>query len=146
MSSSSSPPPPYSHTRTPSMSSWAIVVLMLVMPMMTCVPATASNTIEHCLRMLLNPPPPPPPAKRYHRMLDLGRIVCRDRFRSVGYYMRATGELPSNYMEALCNIYGDDEKKVEGFINSTFIASNSHRLMGGQTCATVRKKQQHAPP
>ncbi|KAJ1403261.1 hypothetical protein SESBI_27409 [Sesbania bispinosa] len=126
-------------------SSWAIFVLMFILATMTSIPATAS-TIEYCLRLELNPPPPSPPnaAPGIHSVLDLSRMFCRDVFRSVGHSIRITGTLPLSYVAALCNIFGDNEQKVEDYIREAFITYDFHKLMAGQSCATIRKKP-HPP-
>lgn len=121
---------------------------MFVLVMMTsCAPTTAS-TIEHCLRLKLNPPPPPSAhgAQSYHMAFNLSRIVCRDIFRAIGYSMRSTGKLPLNYFGALCNIFGDNEDKVEHYIKGRFNPRYFDKLIDGRSCATIRKKQHPMPP
>ncbi|XLR57623.1 hypothetical protein S83_008295 [Arachis hypogaea] len=145
---------PSSQTRTYwSMfsSSWTIVTFVLVMSMMTttCISAETRETsfIEHCIRMKIISPPPV--AKRYQRMVDFGHIVCRDQFRIVWFSIRSTGKLPKHYLEALCNIYNDDQKKVNGYVKDNFVGSDPQKLIGGETCATIReykKKLLKAPP
>lgn len=133
------------------MSSRAIVVLMFVLAMMTSC-ATTSSTIEHCLRLQLDPPPPPPPPPPPHAVpsfrsaFDLSHIVCRDMFRSVGYSIRSTRKLPLSYLGALCNIFGDNEQKVWSYITNTFRPYDFHRLIDGRSCATIRNKQHPLPP
>ncbi|MED6217817.1 hypothetical protein PIB30_021111 [Stylosanthes scabra] len=93
-------------------------------------PYEAPYPIEHCLRKAIYPPPPP------------SRALCRDSFRRISHDVRATGKLPSQYMEALCNIYGDDQEKVEGFVNSAFFNyKNPQELMNGETCSTLKEKK-----
>ncbi|XP_058787416.1 uncharacterized protein LOC131661798 [Vicia villosa] len=118
-----------------------IIVMIVVLAMMTCIPATAS-TVEHCLRLKLNPSPPPPPnaVPGYHSAFDLSRMVCRDVFREVGHSMRSTGKLPWVYLGALCNIFGDNEQKIERYVKDTFNPLEFYRLIDDRSCAVVRKK------
>lgn len=108
---------------------------------MTCIPATAS-TVEHCLRLKLNPVPPPPPnaVPGYHSAFDLSRMVCMDVFSAVGYSMGSTGKLPGGYLGVLCNIFGDNEQKIECYVKNTFNPLEFIRLIDGRFCAVVRKK------
>ena len=132
------------HTRSPSMSSWTITIMAVLLSMMACIPTKAS-TIEHCLRLALHPPLPPPPppphaARAYLSSSDWTRILCRDQFRVTRFSIQATKELPLDYLVALCNIFGHDEQKVEGYIIKNVPYYDFHRLMAGRSCATIRNK------
>lgn len=118
-----------------------IILMIFVLAMMTYIPATAS-TIEHCLRLKLNPTPPPPPnaVPGYHSAFDLSRMVCRDVFRAIGHSMRSTRKLPWHYLYALCNIFGDNEQKIERYVKDTFNPLESNKLIDGRSCVIVRKK------
>ncbi|GAU40410.1 hypothetical protein TSUD_136570 [Trifolium subterraneum] len=117
-----------------------IIIVMFVLAMITCAPAKAS-TIEHCLRLKFYPPPPPPQAVLGHRSrFDLSRIVCRDVLRAVGHSIRSSGKLPWRYLGALCNIFEDNEQKIEGYIKDTYKARDLDRLIDGRSCAIIRKK------
>ncbi|MED6127691.1 hypothetical protein PIB30_090442 [Stylosanthes scabra] len=113
-------------------------------------PYGATHPIEHCLRKAINPPPPPSPTASTSdlKLMDFFRVLCRDSFRHVSHDVQVTGKLPSQYMEALCNIYGDDQEKVEGFVNSAFFNyKHPQELMNGETCSTLKeKKMQHFAP
>ncbi|KAK7350669.1 hypothetical protein VNO77_09530 [Canavalia gladiata] len=123
----------------------AVIIVILVLALISCIPATATaSTVEHCLKLRLNPPPSPPRGSGYHSALDLSRIVCRDVFRVMAYSLRSTGKLPFSYLFALCEIFDDNEPKVESYIIHTFRPYNFHRLVAGRSCASIRNKQ-HAP-
>ncbi|RYR23472.1 hypothetical protein HN873_041460 [Arachis hypogaea] len=138
-----------------SSSKFIIILLMLIMSMMMMprVPtmtAAATHPIEHCLlRKAINPPSPPPPTatKSELKLLDFSRVLCRDSFRRVSHYVKIMEKLPLQYMEALCNIYDDDQEKVESFVNGAFFNYNTQELMNGETCSTVKEKMlRFAPP
>lgn len=116
-----------------------VVVLMVLLPLMTTTSVVATpSSIEHCLRLLLNPAPPPP--KRSPPTFDLGRIVCRDAFRAISHSLQETGKLPLAYLSALCNIFQDNEEKVERYVTRTFRSYDSRTLIAGRHCATIRKR------
>ncbi|MED6127692.1 hypothetical protein PIB30_090443 [Stylosanthes scabra] len=132
-----------------SSSLWTIATLVLIMSMMmtTCVSEEPSeSTIEHCLKMKISSPAPA--TKRYQKMLDFGRVVCRDQFRIVGFSIRSRGKLPKHYLEALCNIYGDDQQKVNGYVKDNFFGYKPQELIGDETCVAIREKKKllKAPP
>jgi hypothetical protein len=124
-----------------------IIVVMFALAMITCVPAKAS-TIEHCIRLKLNPPPPAPRAAPGHRTkFDyLSRVVCKDAFRAVGHSVRVTGKLPWSYLGALCNVFGDNDQKIEHYIKDAFRVNDFIKLYDGRTCAIVRKKLHPTSP
>ncbi|XP_057755407.1 uncharacterized protein LOC130974551 [Arachis stenosperma] len=136
-----------------SSSKFIIILLMLIMSMMMMprVPTTiaATHPIEHCLRKAINPPSPPPPTatKSELKLLDFSKVLCRDSFRRISHDVQVTGKLSLQYMKALCNIYDDDQEKVESFVNGAFFNYNAQKLMNGETCSTVKEKMlQFAPP
>ncbi|KAE9608548.1 hypothetical protein Lalb_Chr08g0236881 [Lupinus albus] len=130
------------------MSSRAILVLTFVLASMTWVPANAEeNPLEHCLRLIINPHLPSPlslpspphilPAKVYYRWPDFDRLVCNDEFRIVQHNVRLTGKYPTNYLKALCNIFGNNDQKVEHYIKGRIFIQDFKGLMGGRTCGTI---------
>ncbi|KAL1363797.1 hypothetical protein AAHE18_03G172100 [Arachis hypogaea] len=129
-----------------SSSKFIIILLVLIMSimMMPRVPAitVVTHSIEHCLRKVINPPSPLPltATKSELKLLDFSRILCRDSFRRVSHYVKVMEKLPLQYMEALCNIYDDDQEKVETFVNGAFFNYNTQELMNGETCSTIKEK------
>jgi len=87
------------------------IMLLLVTASVNAV-ATPTATLERCLRLRLNPPPPPPPNSESPPRLNIIRIICKDSFRSVGYFLRSTGKLPLDYVVVLCHIFHHNEQTV----------------------------------
>ncbi|KOM40508.1 hypothetical protein LR48_Vigan04g070600 [Vigna angularis] len=121
-------------------------MLLLVTGSVSAVATSTTATVERCLRLQLNPPPPPPANSESRSRLDLNRIICRDTFRSVAIFIRATGKLPPDYVAALCHIFHDNERKVERHVARTFRPYDFHTLLAGRTCATIRKRQHAGSP
>ncbi|KAK7353949.1 hypothetical protein VNO80_19405 [Phaseolus coccineus] len=127
------------------MSSRAIAVVMLLLPLMMTSSVAIPSPIEQCLRQRLNPSPPPPLDSELYGLFDFNRIVCKDMFRGVNHSLRITGELPLDYVLALCDIFGDDEYKVQSYVSLLFNTDDFHTLAGGRSCATIRRRQRANP-
>ncbi|CAN7129238.1 unnamed protein product [Brassica rapa subsp. narinosa] len=39
--------------------------------------------------------------------------LCRDETRVIMYFLEMNGKFPTYYVEVLCNVFGDNEKKVK---------------------------------
>ncbi|CAJ1974990.1 unnamed protein product [Sphenostylis stenocarpa] len=127
------------------MSSRAIAVLMLLLPLMMTNSTATPSPIEHCLRMRLYPPSPPPAGSELFKIYDFSRSLCQDVFRGVRHSLRITGELPLDYIIALCDIFGDNEDKVESYVKHILGTNDFLKLSGGRTCATIRMRQRANP-
>ncbi|QCE14883.1 uncharacterized protein LOC114195857 [Vigna unguiculata] len=127
------------------MSSRAIAVAMLLLAVMIRSSEGIPNPIEQCLRQRLNPVAPPPLDSALYGVFTFTEIVCKDMFRGVAHSLRITGELPLDYVLALCDIFGDDEQKVQSHVTLVFNTHDYHTLAGGRTCAIIRTRQRANP-
>ncbi|XP_047159373.1 uncharacterized protein LOC124829841 [Vigna umbellata] len=127
------------------MSSRAIAVAMLLLALTITTSVSIPSPIEQCLRQQLNPVPPPPLDSSLYGVFDFNRIVCKDMFRGVNHALRITGELPLDYIIALCDIFADDEHKVQSHVNLIFYTQDYNTLSGGRSCAIIRTRQRANP-
>ncbi|OIV97171.1 hypothetical protein TanjilG_28922 [Lupinus angustifolius] len=126
----------------PSMSSWVILVLIFVLAFVTWVPVDAEESLlEHCLRRTINlpspPSSPPPTVKAYYPWSHIDRYVCNDEFRIVQHYVQLRGKFPTNYLKALCNIFDNNDQKVEHYIKGRIFIQDFKGLVAGRTCTTI---------
>ncbi|KAK7411060.1 hypothetical protein VNO78_02424 [Psophocarpus tetragonolobus] len=120
-----------------------ILVLTLVLTTTVSVLAVPTATIEHCLRLKLNPPAPPPHPRA--AAFDLRRIVCKDIFRAVTHSLHATATLPLDYLVALCNIFHHSDQNVERYVTRVFRPYDVHQFLSGHSCASI-PNHRHAKP
>ncbi|XP_010477030.1 PREDICTED: uncharacterized protein LOC104756187 [Camelina sativa] len=91
--------------------------------------ASSLNPEETCIQRDIDRSQPPSfslePKKS---MMD---TLCRDMARFVMFSVRITGKFPSRYVKAMCNVFGNDEKKVKEYVlkrwlgGSKFVSSLS---------------------
>lgn len=48
--------------------------------------------------------------------------------------MRITGKFPSQYVEAMCNVFGDDEKKVKEYVEKIWLGLGGPKLVSSLSC------------
>ncbi|KAL0701690.1 hypothetical protein Bca4012_057812 [Brassica carinata] len=76
--------------------------------------------------------------KVYH--LDVVDIIgddyCRDATRDVLYFLKLNGEFPAYYVQALCNIFQDEEKKVKEYVMKNWL-DHSEKLIDSLSCSSL---------
>ena len=119
----------------------SFVFVILLSPILSVL---ARSSTERCLRLRFSPPPPPPAGSP--PWFDYRNVACKDIFRAEAYYLRETGKLSFDYLEALCNIFGDNEEKVECYIRKYFPNYDVKRLMDGNSCQSIRLRPKPPSP
>jgi len=128
------------------MSSRAIAVVMLLLPLMMTISVAISSSKEMCLRQRLNPSPPPPLDSKLYAFFEFNQhVVCKSVFRVVGHALQMKGSLPMEYVLALCDIFGDNELKVRSYVTRLLDNDDFHTLAAGRSCATIRSRQRANP-
>ncbi|CAN8276090.1 unnamed protein product [Cochlearia groenlandica] len=91
--------------------------------------------IEACIaRNIAKSISPSPPNKLERSYSDVVEDeICRDEARIIMYFLRLNGKFPSYYVEALCNVFGDDEKKVKEYVMKQWL-NHSKKLINSLSC------------
>ncbi|EOA22756.1 hypothetical protein CARUB_v10003468mg [Capsella rubella] len=112
----------------PSMS--IVVVVFFV----TFQAISAFNPEETCIRRNIDRSQAPksslePKTPMFDSLRD---TFCRDMARAVMFYVRITGKLPSHYVKAMCNVFGNDEKKVKEYVMDKWLGGS--KLVSNLSC------------
>ncbi|KAJ4884167.1 hypothetical protein Rs2_34260 [Raphanus sativus] len=93
--------------------------------------------VETCIRrnmaQSLSPSPSNVPNTSHFDVLK--DQLCRDETRIVMYFLQVNGKFPAYYVEALCNVFGDDEKIVKTYIIRKWLVQ-SKKLIDSLACAS----------
>ena len=97
--------------------------------------------VEVCIRrnvaLSLSPSPSiNPNTSHFDVMRDQ---LCRDETRVIMYFLEMNGKFPTYYVEVLCNVFGDNEKKVKAYVKAYVIRKwldHSKKLVDSLTCAS----------
>ncbi|CAN8304833.1 unnamed protein product [Cochlearia groenlandica] len=109
----------------------------------TCLAITASSSSneETCIRRNINrfrsqaPKSSLETTKKPSPMYDsLVNSLCRDTSRAVMFYVRIHGKFPSNYVKAMCNVFGDDVKKVKEYVVTNWLLLGGSKLVSSLSC------------
>ncbi|KAF8081335.1 hypothetical protein N665_0891s0011 [Sinapis alba] len=96
--------------------------------------STASSH-ETCIRRNIDRSQPPSSSletKTSSIFISLAEKICRDMARAVMFHVKITGKFPSHYVKAMCNVFGDDEKKVKEYVKKIWLAGP--KLVSSLSC------------
>ncbi|WZZ00307.1 hypothetical protein YC2023_072635 [Brassica napus] len=62
-------------------------------------------------------------------------LLCRDETRIIMFFLKMNGKFPTYYVEALCNIFGGDDKKVKNYVMMKWL-DHSEKLINSLTCVS----------
>ncbi|KAJ4897527.1 hypothetical protein Rs2_24321 [Raphanus sativus] len=106
---------------------------------LTCMRQTTLVTkikspVEDCIRRKMARSLSPSPSNTSHFDVMKDQL-CRDETRIVMYFLKMKGKFPAYYVEALCNIFGDDDKEVKSYVMKTWL-DHSEKLINSLTCVS----------
>lgn len=75
---------------------------------------------------------------KYHlEVVDIiGDDYCRDAARDILYFLELHGKFPPYYVQALCNVFQDEEKKVKEYIMKNWLY-RSGKLIDSLSCSSL---------
>ncbi|GLT28098.1 hypothetical protein SLA2020_030540 [Shorea laevis] len=95
-----------------------------------------NNTLvyERCLRLVIWPQSPLPssPDGRFYSISSVD--ICHDLFRYAIFSLRINGRLPSDYLKAVCNVFKDDERKVNEHLRRNYPTYDLKKMRRGHFC------------
>ncbi|KAJ4894147.1 hypothetical protein Rs2_20941 [Raphanus sativus] len=112
---------------------------------LTCVKRTTlvnknRSPVETCIRrnipQSVSPSPSNNPITSHSNVT--GAQLCRDETRFIIYFLKMNRKFPTYYVEALCNVLGDDEKEVKEYVIKRWL-DHSKKFIA--TCHTVSHSQ-----
>ncbi|KAG7654742.1 hypothetical protein ISN44_As01g018890 [Arabidopsis suecica] len=114
-------------------SSMSIIVFLFVT--IFTISASSLNPEETCIQRNINRSQPPssslePKTSKFDFLVDK---LCRDMARAVMFSVRITGKFPSHYVKAMCNVFGNDEKKVKEYVVKKWLGGS--KLVSSLSCA-----------
>lgn len=99
-------------------------------PLETCIRRTIDEYLSRSLSRK---------TKVYH--LDVVDIIgddyCRDAARDVMYFLKLNGKFPPYYVQALCNVFEDEEKKVKEYVMKKLWLDHSDKLIDSLYCSSL---------
>ncbi|CAF1926607.1 BnaC05g14160D [Brassica napus] len=113
------------------------ISIIVVLFFATFVAISAAPSHETCIRRNIDRSQPPSSSletKTASRFITLAEMICRDMARSVMFHVRITGKFPSQYVEAMCNVFGDDEKKVKEYVEKIWLGLGGPKLVSSLSC------------
>ncbi|CDY26156.1 BnaA06g12610D [Brassica napus] len=113
------------------------ISIIVVLFFATSVAISAAPSHETCIRRNIDRSQPPSSSletKTASRFITLAEMICRDMARSVMFHVRITGKFPSQYVEAMCNVFGDDEKKVKEYVEKIWLGLGGPKLVSSLSC------------
>ncbi|CAH2067174.1 unnamed protein product [Thlaspi arvense] len=95
------------------------------------------SPVEACIRrniaQSLSPSPSnKPETSRFKVMEDQ---FCSEETRVIMYFLKLNGKFPAYYVRALCNVFGNDEKKLKEYVTKKWL-NHSENLINSLTCAS----------
>ncbi|WZZ00308.1 hypothetical protein YC2023_072636 [Brassica napus] len=106
------------------------VVFFVVILSISAISLAKQSSLEACIRSNIARSLSPPSKTSNFEVSD---ELCRDEARAIMYYLRLNKEFPPYYVQALCNIFGDDENKVKVYVTKTWL-NHSKKLLNSLTC------------
>ena len=105
---------------------------------LTCMRRTTLVTkikspVEDCIRRKIAPSLSPSPSHTSHFDVMKDQL-CRDQTRII-MFLKMNGKFPTYYVEALCNIFGGDDKKVKNYVMKKWL-DHSEKLINSLTCVS----------
>lgn len=95
------------------------------------------SPVEACIRSnIAQALSPSPSSKPITSGFDVADEACRDETRIVMYFLRLKGMFPTYYVRAMCNVFGDDEKKVKEYVTNKWL-NHSKKLLDSLSCASL---------
>ncbi|KAJ4873364.1 hypothetical protein Rs2_44969 [Raphanus sativus] len=110
---------------------------------LTCVKRTMmvikdKSPVETCIRrniaQSLSPSPSNSLITSHNDVME--DQLCRDETRVIMYFLKKNRKFPTYYVEALCNVFGDDEKEVKEYI-ITKLLNHLKKLIDSLACASL---------
>ncbi|XP_010422559.1 PREDICTED: uncharacterized protein LOC104707825 [Camelina sativa] len=97
--------------------------------------AASLNPEETCIRRNMDRSRPPSSSLEPNKSMfdSLRDTLCRDMGRAVMFYVRINGKFPSHYVKAMCNVFGNDEKKVKEYVMEKWLGGS--KLVSNISCA-----------
>ncbi|KAJ0255755.1 hypothetical protein HA466_0088130 [Hirschfeldia incana] len=99
------------------------------------------SPLETCIRRNNDEPSPLSLSRKkkvYH--LDVVDIIgddyCRDAARDILNFLELSGEFPPYYVQALCNVFEDEEKKVKEYVMKNWLYQ-SGKLIDSLSCSSL---------
>lgn len=94
------------------------------------------NPEETCVRRNIarSQPPSSPAEPKITNYEILANQICRDVGRAIMFYVRLNRKFPSHYVKTLCNVFENDEKKVNEYILQSWLGFS--KLVPGLTCVS----------
>ncbi|KAJ0257306.1 Transmembrane protein [Hirschfeldia incana] len=114
--------------------SMSIVVILFFATFLTI---SAISSHETCIRRNIDtsqPPSPPQETKTASIFISLAEKICRDMARAVMFRVRITGKFPSQYVKAMCNVFGNDEKKAKEYVEKIWLGGPMQLLVSSVSC------------
>ncbi|EOA19301.1 hypothetical protein CARUB_v10002271mg [Capsella rubella] len=99
--------------------------------------AETINPEEACIRQnIARSQPPSLSAESTERpkFYFLADQFCREASRVVMFYVRLNGKFPSYYVKTLCDVFGNDEKKVKEYVVTRWVGFS--KLASALTCVS----------
>lgn len=115
--------------------SMSIIVVFFFLTL--AISAASLSPEETCIRRNINRSQSQAPRSslelKTSTMDSLVEKLCRDTARVVMFSVRITGKLPSYYVKAMCNVFGNDEKKVKEYVLKNWLGGS--KLVSSLSCA-----------
>lgn len=113
--------------------SMSIIVVFFIVTFLA-ISAASLSPEETCIRRNINRSQAPssslePKTSVFDSLVDK---LCRDTGRAVMFYVRINGNFPSHYVKAMCNVFGDDEKKVKEYVLKKWLGGS--KLVSNLSC------------
>ncbi|KAG2322146.1 hypothetical protein Bca52824_015359 [Brassica carinata] len=112
-----------------------IVFSFVVLLSISAISLAKQSPLEACIRKNIARSLSPPPSNKPD--FDVSDELCRDETRTIMIFLRLNGEFPPYYVEALCNVFGSDKKKVKEYVTTRWL-NHSKKLLHSLTCTTRR--------
>ncbi|XP_056865010.1 uncharacterized protein LOC108812054 [Raphanus sativus] len=109
--------------------------IIVVLFFATFVAISTASSHETCIRRNIDRSQPPSSSvetKMLPIFVSLAEKICRDIARAVMFHVKITGKFPSHYVKAMCNVFGDDEKKVKEYVEKIWLAAP--KLVSSLSC------------
>ncbi|KAL0700594.1 hypothetical protein Bca4012_056716 [Brassica carinata] len=98
------------------------------------------SPVETCIRRSIAQSLSPSPSKNlttsHHDVVDVVvDRLCRDETRVIMYFLKRNRKFPAYYVEALCNVLGDDEKEVKEYVIKKLL-NHLKKVIDSLACAS----------
>ncbi|KAG7557848.1 hypothetical protein ISN44_As11g037910 [Arabidopsis suecica] len=116
--------------------SMSILVVVFFATFLAISAAPPLNPQEACIRRNINRSQPPSSSLEHKTSSIFDSLrdnLCRDMARAVMFYVRITGKFPAHYVKAMCNVFGNDEKKVKEYVMEKWLGGS--KLLSNVSCA-----------